>query len=303
MTRQKPCLIAAPHTPLKSSFDLNLAMVDAQAERFASTGVKGVFPGGTTGESLSLSHEERSRLIQKWCESGKNSELEVIPHVGGNCIEEAKSLASCAERCGADGIGAMAPSFFPPESIELLVDFCAGVAAAAPSTDFYFYHIPSRTGVEFPMTEFLAIGSERIPTLAGLKFTHSDLMQEMLCVNYREEKFRILHGFDETLLAGLTVGAAGAVGSTYNFAAKLYLQIIDAFLAGDQESAIRLQRQSATIVRTMQKYGFMQASKAVMAILGIDCGPVRPPLKPIETSQVESLRRDLDSIAFFDWTT
>src|SRR3954469_8189210 len=120
----------------------------------------------------------------------------------------------------------MAPFFFRPGTVQELVDFMAQVAAAAPALPFYYYHIPSMTGVHIPAAEFLRAAADRIPNLAGVKFTFENLMDYAECVRFSGGRFDVLFGRDEMLLAGLSLGAHGAIGSTYNFAAPVYHRII-----------------------------------------------------------------------------
>src|SRR5207253_6272092 len=93
-------------------------------------------------------------------------------------------------------------------------------------------------------------------------------------------------GYDELLLAGLTLGVRGAVGSTYNFAAPLYQRLIAAFERGDLTTARSAQLESVRMIRVLQEFGFSRASKAMMGLLGVDCGPVRLPLKPMADAEV-----------------
>ncbi|MFC1757574.1 dihydrodipicolinate synthase family protein [Planctomycetota bacterium] len=294
-------LIAAPHTPFSIDGKLSLDTVAKQAEHFQRTGVVGAFVGGTTGESMSLAHAERLQLIRRWGEVGRQYGLKVIAHVGGNSLPETQELAAVSESVGVDGISACAPTFFRSTDVSNLVEFCRLIASAAPSTGFYFYHIPSMTHVDLPMIPFLELASQQISTLAGLKFTHSDLCEEMECLNFDGGKFDVLHGFDETLIGGLSAGVRGAVGSTYNYAAPLYNKLIKAFANGDMELARDLQRKSIQMVHVIQDHDFMAASKAIMSFFDVDCGPVRRPLEPMTNAQIGSLRSALESIGFFDW--
>src|SRR5262249_39706172 len=141
-------------------------------------------------------------------------------------------------------IAALSPSYFKPRSVEALVACCAEVASAAPALPFYYYDIPTMTGVSLPMPDFLAAGAERIPTLAGLKFTNSDRRAYRRCLHAGGGRFDLPWGYDEMLLAALAVGAKGAVGSTYNYAAPLYRRVMAAFAAGDLATARREQYRS-----------------------------------------------------------
>ncbi len=292
-------LIAAAHTPLSPDGSLNLRLVEKQAEHLAAAGVKGVFPGGSTGESPSLTVEERLTLAQRWAEVGKRCGLAVVVHVGHNCQADARVLAAQAQEVGADAIAALAPSYFKPATVDHLLDFLAPIAAAAPRLPFYFYDIPAMTAVSLPASELLERGTARIPNLTGLKFTNGDLLQLQECLRLRDGAFNVLFGYDEMLLAALALGVRGAVGSTYNFAAPLYLRILRAFEAGDWATARAAQYDSVRLVRLLSKFSFLPAAKAVMGFLGIDCGPVRPSLRTLSGSEKTSLREQLETTGLF----
>src|SRR5690606_9663244 len=127
--------------------------------------------------------------------------------------------------------------YFKPRSAEELVDALAEVAAAAPELPFYYYHIPHLTTLAIDMTEFLHLSSKKIPTLAGIKYTASTLWEYQLCREYNKGQFDILYGMDEMMLPALSVGARGLIGSTYNFAAPLYLEVVECFSNGNLEEA------------------------------------------------------------------
>ena len=241
--------------------------------------------------------EERMRVTEAWMAS-TGDRLPVIVHVGHACLTDCQTLAAHAQRAGATAIGCLAPYFFKPKSVHDLVEFCARVAAAAPDLPFYYYHLPSVTGVNFPMVEFLAAAADRIPNLGGIKFTYEDLMDYSACVRFDGGRFDILFGRDEALLAGLVLGAKGAIGSTYNYMAPIYHAIIGAFDRGDVATARAVQARAADIVAVMLRHGGLAAGKAMMAFVGIDCGPVRQPLHDLGTEQRESLRRDLEKASF-----
>jgi N-acetylneuraminate lyase len=282
-------LVAAPFTPFHADGTLNPEAIDPYAELLLAAGVNGVFVCGSTGEGHSLSTEERMTVATRWVIAARKR-FPVMIHVGHNSINEARTLAAHAESIGADAVAALSPNYYKPRTIDDLIGFLAPVAAAAPSRPFYFYHIPSMTQVTHSVAELLRMGSTRLPTLNGLKFTHNDMMELQECLAVNDGEFDVVFGFDEMLLAGLTFGCQGAVGSTYNFAAPLYLRIISAFKMGDLQTARKEQLKSVRMVRTLIEFGMMGAGKAIMGMLGVDCGPVRSPLTPIGAEQTERLR-------------
>jgi len=289
-------LIPACHTPFHRDGQLNLAMVERQVALFRESGLKSVFVGGTTGEFASLTLEERKALCERWMEVAGDS-MRIAVHIGHNCQADAIALAAHARQTGVAAVAVMAPSFFKPASVHDLIEFCIPIAALADPLPVYYYHIPSMTGVRLSVTEFLHEGRFRIPNLRGLKFSHDDLVDLQGCIAADGGAFDVLFGFDEALLAGLCLGACGAVGSTYNFAGPHYLRLIRAFEAGDLAAARKAQLQATELVKTLGSFGFMAASKAVMALIGVDCGPVRPPLRNLSPAQMAALA---DKLASFD---
>ncbi len=240
-------------------------------------------------------------LTRRWMEVSKGSQLKVVVHVGANCLGDVCALAAQAQQLGADAISALAPSYFKPRSVASLVDCCAQITAAAPRTPFFLYDIPSFTGISLSMPDFLTQGMERLPSLAGIKFTNSDAMMFQQCLNHSNGAFSVLWGTDECLLAGLALGATGAVGSSYNFAAPLYRRVISAFENNDLAAARREQMRSVDLIATLAPLGYMGAAKVVMKMLGVDVGPARLPHGNLDAAQTKKLQSDLEHLGFFDW--
>lgn len=294
-------LVVATHTPFTATHELNLAAVERQAEHFSQNSLEIVFIGGSTGESQSLSLDERLQLARRWFEVVRGSSLKVVVHVGANSLTDARALASQAEALGALAIAAFAPSYFKPRSIACLSACCSEIASAAPAMPFYYYDIPSMTGVSFPMHEFLGVAGACIPTLAGIKYTNSDLGSYQQCLHAENGRFDVPYGTDEWILAALALGAKGAVGSTYNFAAPLYHRLIDAFQRGDLTAAQHEQLRSVQLVRLLNVYGYMGSAKALMTMLGVDVGPARLPNEALTPDQYKDLQNRLEQLGFFDW--
>lgn len=296
-------LVAATHTPFHADGSLNLAVVEKQAAHLLAHGVKFAFTGGTTGECSSLTLEERQLLTTRWTEVARGTELKVIVHVGSNCLADARTLAAQAQQLGATAISAFAPSYFKPGSVASLVDCMSDIASTAPTLPFYYYEIPLLTGIAHSPSEFLSRAAEHIPNLAGLKFTSNNLMEYQLCRAFRDGAFDIPFGFDELLLGALALGATGAVGSGFNFAAPLYQRLLKAFAAGDFATARAEQLRGVRLVQVLARHGYMGAAKAVMKMLGVDVGPARLPNGNVSADQVANLRADLEKLGFFNWLT
>lgn len=154
------------------------------------------------------------------------------------------------------------------------------------------------TGLDLPMAGFVAKAIERIPNFAGIKFTHENLMDYARAVKLGKN-VQILFGRDEILLAGLAFGATAAVGSTYNFAAVLFNDLIAAASAGEHARAASLQQRAIDFIATFAPYGGLAAQKAMMGMLGFDCGPVRAPLQNLSPAKIATLRAELEQVGFF----
>lgn len=298
-----PCrfhgLIAAPFTPLRADGSLNLGVIPDYAEHLARRKISAAFVCGTTGEGASLSVEERESVTKAWIRSDR---IPVIVHVGHTSLPDTRRLARHAADHGAVAFSALAPFFFKPRSPAELVDWCAAVASAAPSLPFYYYHIPSMTGVSMPVLEVLKIAADRIPNLAGVKYTHEDLSDFANCLRHEESRFDLLFGRDELLLDGIAAGARGAVGSTYNYASPIYRRLFSAMESGNLALARSLQEQSRAMIAACSSVGVthLAASKAIMAWLGVDCGPVRTPLHAPSAAGLAALKEAFAGIGFFD---
>ncbi len=278
-------LITATATPFKENGEINTAVIPEYIDYLVAERLSGVFTCGTTGESSSLTVEERKCLGEYFARATEGKIRHII-HVGHNSIKSACELAEHAQSVKADAISAVCPSYFKVTNISSLVACCREIAAAAPATPFYYYHIPSFTSANLPMVEFVAEAGKSIPNFAGIKFTHFDLMEFQLCQDYQGGKYNMLFGRDEYYLGALAFGAVGAVGSTYNYMAPLFHGIRDAFDQNDFVKARELQLRVNKIICFLVKHGGMPTTKAFLRMRGIDTGPCRLPN--------ETLSRDVE---------
>ncbi len=290
-------LVAAPFTAFRPNGSLALDVIPVQARLLAANGVVGAFVCGTTGEGASLTSEERRQVVASWA-AARSSALKLIVHVGHLSLGESQSLARHAQESGADAIAAVSPSFFRPSTAADLVAWCAEVAAAAPHLPFYYYHMPGMTGVKISVAEFLHACGARIPTLAGVKFTHDDLVDFQAARQFANGRYDVLFGRDEVLLSALRVGAKGAVGSTYNYAAPLYRGIMAAAAAGDFATAERGQASARAFIDVLNRYGGLPAGKVAMKLIGVDCGPVRLPLRSLNPAEEAGMRAEFEALGF-----
>lgn len=295
-------LIAAPFTPMDAEGRVDLGRIEGLADLLARNGVVGAFVCGTTGESLSLTEQERRDVTERWVACAPPG-FRVIVHVGHDSLPVSRALAAHAEAVGAHAIGTMAPTFFRLATVDQAVEHLARVAEAAAGLPCYYYHIPSLTGCGASVAALLEEAYWRIPNLAGAKFTDEDLADFAQARAACDGQFDVLYGRDEMLLSALALGARGAVGSTYNFAAPLYLRLIAAFDAGEWDVARALQQQSIALVNLLCAQGvpFLSAAKALMRLLGVDCGDTRWPLAALPRARQAQLERDVLALGFEEY--
>ncbi len=292
-------LIAATFTPFHPDGQLNLKIIPDYAKQLKQAGVKGVFVCGSSGEGLLMGIDERKAVAEAWMPFSEE-QFRIIVHVGSTSTKIAGELSSHAAAIGADAIGCMGPCCFQPREAQSLTAFCAEVASSAPSTPFYYYHIPATSGVNIKMNDFLKIAGKEIPNLAGIKFTNNDMMDMMDCMDIEDGKYDILHGHDETLLAGMTLGAKAAIGTTFNFMAPAFNKLIDLFKENKSKEALHLQKEINKIISIMLSTGSpISGGKAIMKMSGLDCGPCRLPLSTLSNAQEIKLREALEEVDYF----
>lgn len=292
-------LIAATFTPMDPYGNIALDKIGPMIDRLVDQNLAGFYILGSTGEGLSLTAQERIDTAKCFIDAVAGRAA-VIVQVGCESLRQAKELAAAAQDAGADAISAVTPVYFKPDSITTLVDSMAIIASGAPRLPFYYYHIPAITGVNHNPLDFLRLAGTKIDNLRGLKFTSTSIHDYQACVDFDPERFEMMWGVDEMLLSGLVAAGTAAVGSTYNFCAAIYHRLIEAYNRGDLDAARRHQAVAQSIVRTFVPYGPRAAQKAMMEMIGIDCGPPRLPITPIPPLAINQLRKELETIGFFD---
>uniref|UniRef100_A0AB33J774 Dihydrodipicolinate synthase family protein n=1 Tax=Prevotella sp. GTC17259 TaxID=3236795 RepID=A0AB33J774_9BACT len=294
-------LIDAPFTPFYENGDVNLEPIGAYARMLQKNGLKGVFINGSSGEGYMLTTEERKQLAEKWIAEAPEG-FKVIVHVGSCCLRDSRELAAHAQQIGAFGIGSMAPPFPKIGRIEELVEYCEEIAAAAPELPFYYYHIPAFNGAFLPMLDLLKAVDGRIPNFAGIKYTFESLYEYNQCRLYKDGKFDMLHGQDETILPSLAQGGAqGGIGGTTNYNGRELTAIIDAWQKGDIEAAREHQNFAQEVINVICHYrGNIVGGKRIMKLMGFDLGPNRKPFRNMTAEEEVAMRKELEAINFFE---
>lgn len=294
-------LIDAPFTPFHPNGEVNLDPIPAYAKMLKENGLKGVFINGSSGEGYMLTLEERMKLAEKWIESAP-SDFKVIVHVGSCCVKESRMMAEHAQSIGAWGIGAMAPPFPKIGRIEELVKYCEYIASGAPELPFYYYHIPAFNGAYLSMVDLLKAVDGRIDNFAGIKYTYESLYEYNQCRLYKDGKYDMLHGQDETILASLALGGArGGIGGTTNYNGRELTSIIKAWDQGLVATAREKQEFSQAVINVICHYrGNIVGGKRIMKLIGFDLGPNRVPFHNMTDEEELAMKKELEEINFFE---
>ncbi len=293
-------LISALFTPLHPNGSLHLELIPALIDHLVDTGVTGIFVCGSNGEGPNLTLEERMQVADAVVREARQR-LHIIVHVGHASIAESRKLAGHASSIGAHAISSVAAFYFKPTSVQNLADCMTEIASGAPDLPFYYYHIPTLTGISVDVLEFMKLAEIQIPNFAGVKYTAATLWEYQSCLNYKNGKYDILYGFDENHLPALSIGARGAIGSTFSFAAPLYLVVRTLFETGRLAEAQKLMLFLVEMIRIVVSFPPIPAQKAVMKMIGFDMGPCRLPLEVLTEDQYQSLFRQLSEIDFFEY--
>jgi N-acetylneuraminate lyase len=290
-------LIAAPFNPMDKKGNILFDQIGVYYDFLEKNKVVGAFINGSTGEGVSLSQKERMRVVEEWTEHSRvKKTVKVINLVGGTSYVECIENALHSAENGVDAIAIVAPFYFKPSGPGQLAEFCARIAEQVPELPVYFYHIPVLTGCTVDMYSFLQEAAPNIPNLAGIKYTHEDFMDFLSCIHFMDGKFDMLWGRDENLLSALILGTRAGVGSTYNYAAPLYYQMIEAFDRGDFETARKLQQKSIDMIRLLGKHGGISTGKAYLKYIGFDFGQFRLPVFNMTDDMYKHFEKDVRAL-------
>lgn len=244
---------------LRRLIDFNLGM-----------GVRGFYVTGSTGEAFMLSTEERMRVMEIVRDAAPNATL--IAHVGSVDERVAQKLASHASTLGYDLVSSVAPFYYKFTFPEIRDYYCR--VADAANLPMLVYHIPAFSGVNMSTDEMTSFLSDS--RFAGIKYTSGDFFT-MERVKALHPNKLIYNGYDEMLLSGLSMGADGAIGSTYNFMADKFVRILSLFREHKIDEARAAQNEANRIISILCKVGVMQAEKEILCQLGFDFGTCRHP--------------------------
>jgi N-acetylneuraminate lyase len=287
--------LAALPTPFEKGTDrINGEALLQLVERNLSSGLDGLYVGGSTGEAFLMSLSERRELFEKVAIANKNRGV-LIAQVGDVNPQMSVELAQCAEKLGYDAISAVAPFYFK-YSFEELFDHFKSLSEAT-NLPFIIYNFPDLVGVKWSTDQLRRL--LEIDQIVGVKNTCSDL--------YAFERLRraapsskLFYGFDETLMSGLQLGADGGIGSTYNIQAQNVKSLAKAFKAGDIAAARSVQTKMNQIIDVLIEVGVTPGIKYLLELEGIEMGACRRPFRPLTDKNKRKLDLLFGNRALFD---
>ncbi|MBQ7901466.1 MAG: N-acetylneuraminate lyase, partial [Clostridia bacterium] len=275
-------------TPFDSNGNFNKKALEKLIEFNLEKGVSGFYVTGSTGEAFLLSESERTEVMEAVADIAGGSGASLIAHVGSISTKYSCSLALHAQKLGYDAVSAVPPFYFNFSGAEIKKYY----ADIAHSVDIpmIIYNIPAFSGVTMTITDIDQMLTD--DKIAGVKNTSSDyfVMEKIKAHNPHKMLF---NGYDETFLAGLAMGADGAIGSTYNFMADKFVNIMKLFEQNKIQEAQQIQHTANRIIEALVSVGVMQGEKAILSSLGIAMGNCRPPFGELTEQQKKKL---LDTI-------
>ncbi len=269
--------------------------VEKLARYMVDKGVKGVYVGGSSGECIYQTVEDRKRTLEHVMRVA-GDKLTVIAHVACNNTAESRELAAHAQSLGVDAIAAIPPIYFHlPEYA--IAEYWNDISDGAPDTDFIIYNIPQLAGVALTMPLFKEM--KKNPRVIAVKNSSMPTQDIQMFKAEGGEGFVVLNGPDEQLVSGLAIGADGGIGGTYGVMPELYLKMKELMDAGKVEEAQKIQYAANEII-----YGMCACHGNLYAVIkeilrireGLDIGSVRKPLPALIPDDMEQVRKCADMV-------
>ena len=270
---------------LMTAFDENgidTARMGQLVKKHAGDGVHGFYVGGSSGEMVLCSVDERKKVLETVMEN--KGDLAVIAHVGCLSTKETVLLSAHAKECGADAVSSVTPLYFKYSFAEVK-NYYKRIAEAS-ELPVIIYNIPGLTGTAYGYDQLCEL--LEIEGVAGMKFTSSDFFLLNRLVNTYPEKV-FYNGSDEMLLSGLAAGAQGGIGTTYNFMPDLMVKIYSLARENKTEEAKIIQSVANKAIATILRHGVLPACKHMISLYGIPYGECREPFMPLD----ENAKADL----------
>lgn len=265
---------------------VNYPMLEQLIRRQMEAGIHAVVIAGTTGESSTLSDEEKLEMIRRSKKYAGDNCL-VIAGTGSNSTAHAEALSKAAEAEGADALLVVSP-YYNKATPEGLVAHYSAVGAAV-QIPVIVYNVPSRTGVDIPVSVYQRLS--QIPNIAGVKEASSDISKVAKIRAACPKDFAVWSGNDDQAVAVMALGGAGVISVLSNVLPVQTQIMANAALDGDFDTAAELQIRLLPLIEALFSEVNPIPVKAAMRLAGYDCGTGRLPLTPASATVTEKLRK------------
>jgi 4-hydroxy-tetrahydrodipicolinate synthase len=277
-------------TPFDDQNEIDFPALRNVIDFVVGKGVHAVMIGGTTGEGMLLSIDERKTLLEAVVDQ-VNGAIPVIAHTG--CIDTKSTieLTKHASHVGADFISAIVPYFFTLNDDQIYNHFIA-VAEAAPNMPILLYVFPgnAKNDISPALLERLLKAKQNI---VGIKSSNADLIRFQDYVKIGGDGFTACYGVDELMLGGLVFGSKAQISGNSNSFPEPFIQLYEAFQAGNIPLAQQLQHTVNAIVNLHFAGRTPAYFKATLKMRGIEAGRVRAPMCELTAGELEVLNREV----------
>ena len=274
-------------TPLNADETINVPVLKQQLADLMEEGADGFYIGGATGEGIALTAAARKVLAEEAVKF-VNHRVPCIVHIASANFAEAIELAKHAEAVGADGISAIPPMFFAYD-VDDVYNYYKAIAEAV-NIPLIVYYNPA---AGFNMNAGIAAKLFEIENVTGIKWTSSAYYGVVQLQNLTNGEMNIINGPDEMLLMGLSAGADGGIGSTYNVMMPLIKAIYENFKAGNRAEALACQKKADRIIAAILKWKVIPAIKVILNARGYKVGEAAFPMTRYTEEQKEQILTDM----------
>ena len=260
-------------TPLTEKETVNVPVLRSLIEHLIGKGADGFYIGGATGEGLALRTEERMILAEEAIATVDHRKPCIV-QIASMDFSDAIALAKHAESVGADAISATPPLFFQYDDDDVYNYYKALANAVHIPMMIYF-----NPNARFDINATFAARAFEVDNITAIKWTSMNYYEMMKIKELTHGEMNVINGPDETLLMGLTAGADGGIGSTYNFMLDIIKNIYVNFKSGNMEAAQEYQMRADRIINELLKVKIIPVTKVVLEEQGFAVGNATFPMK------------------------